>query len=262
VERSHTALFLSNSPLVFTLAKIQFDPVLAVEKYLPDIQEELRNNGFPKLRERRIAGKIEKQDDNTIAIRHLKQWEFHNQKNDTSILLDQEGLGIQTTNYSTFEEFSKLIELALKHVAERLGIGDILRCGLRYIDAVDHPENESLDLWVSGNLLGFPDMEGFRRRGSHSMTELEGTTGTSLSVRCSWIQQGIVLPPELLPCDLAFQKNPMRETPFALIDLDHSSSQAFPYDFKKTMKQLSLLHDSLDLAFRESVTPHALNTWQ
>lgn len=262
MERSQTALFLRDSPLVFTLARIQFDPVLAVEKYVPDIQEELRKNGFQKLRERMIAGNIEKKDDNTLVVNHSKQWEFHNQENNTSILLDHDGLGIQTTNYSTYEEFSKLMELALTHVAERLEIGDVLRCGLRYVDAVDHPEEESIDHWVSANLLGFPDIDGFSRRVSHSMTELDGADDCLLRVRCSWIKQGIVLPPDLLPCELAFRKNPMREAPFALIDLDHGSTKIFPYDLEKTMTQLTLLHEGLDQAFRESVTPHALTTWQ
>lgn len=262
MERTHSALFLSKSPLVFTLARIQFDPVLAVEKYVPDIQEELRKNGFQKLRESMVAGKIEKKDNNTLVVNHSKQWEFHNQENNSSILLDHEGLGIQTTNYSTYDKFSELINLALEHVADRLEIGDILRCGLRYVDAVDHPEDQSPDLWVSANLLGFPDIEGFRRRVSHTMTELDGSDDSLLRVRCSWIKQGIVLPPDLLPCGLTFQKNPIRQTPFALIDLDHGSTKVFPYDLKKTMNQLSLLHDSLDQAFRESVTPQALKTWQ
>lgn len=262
MDRTHEPLFLPRSPLVFTLGVVQFDPVLAVANYIPDIQESLRKSGYPKLRERMITHKFVKTEGDEMRAEMKKQWEFHDTVNRTSILVDQDGVAVQTTAYSTYEKFEKLLTLALECVADRLQVSEILRCGLRYIDIVETPERGDIAEWVDPALLGLPKLEGFKKRHSDSTTELEGKGGSTIRVRASQTPKGVVLPPDLLPCDLAFGKKPVRDTPFVLLDLDHFSLKHFAYEQAATLKHLSTLHDGLDLAFRTTVTPNAIEQWK
>lgn len=262
MKRNLEPLFLPQSPLVFTLGVVQFDPVMAVGNYIPDIQESLRKNGFPKVRERMITHRIIQTEGGELRGELKKQWEFHDSDNRTSILVDQDAVVVQTTAYSTYEKFRELFELALNSIANRLEVAEVLRCGLRYIDVIDQPEVGDVADLVDCRLLGLAELDGFHRKHSHSATEMEGADDSTIRIRASVVPRGIVLPPDLIPCDLSFEKTPVRQTPFVMLDLDHFSLRSFPYDLKWTLEHLSNLHDGLDHAFRSSVTPHALELWK
>ncbi len=262
MHRKLQALFLPRSPLVFVLGAVQFDPVLAVEGYIPEIQESLRKKGFPKVRTRMIPHRIVKTEDSKLHAEAKKQWEFHDPANRTSILVDQEAVVVQTTDYSTYERLHELFELALTTVADHLEVNEVLRCGLRYIDIVDCPPDGSIADWVQPELLGMAGFDGFERQLGHSTTELTGPSGSTVRIRASFVQEGIILPPDLLPCELGFTTTPVRDQPFAMLDLDHFSQTHFPYDRQATLDHLAMLHDGVDLAFRSSVTTHALEQWK
>jgi uncharacterized protein (TIGR04255 family) len=83
VQRKREALFLPRSPLVFVLGAVQFDPVFAIEDYIPRIQEALRKNGFPKVRTRMLPHRIVQTEDSKPLAEAKKQWEFHDPANRT-----------------------------------------------------------------------------------------------------------------------------------------------------------------------------------
>lgn len=262
MHRKREALFLPRSPLVFVLGAVQFDPVLAVENYIPEIQESLRKNGFPKVRTRMLPHRIVQTEDSKLVAEVKKQWEFHDPANRSSILVDQEAVVVQSTDYSTYERLHELFDLALMTVADRLEVNEVLRCGLRYIDVIDCPADGDIASWVQQELLGMAGFEGFERKLGHSTTELEGSGGSTVRIRASLLREGVVLPPDLLPCELSFTKNPVRNGSFVMLDFDHFSTTSFSYARQATLDHLALLHDGVDLAFRSSVTPHALEQWK
>lgn len=262
MKRSLDTLFLPQSPLVFTLGVVQFDPVLAIADYIAGIQEALRKKGFPKVRERTVTHRIVKTEGQELRAEFKKQWEFHNPENRTSILADQDTVAVQTTAYTTFESFHETLTLALSCVADHLEVNEVLRCGLRYIDVVDEPAEGDITDWVEPGVLGLPSLDGFSRHHSHSSTEMRGEDGTTMVVKATLVPKGIVLPPDLVPCDLAFSKKPVRDTPFVLLDLDHFSQKSFAYDQKTTLAHLTMLHNGLDHAFRSSVTSNAIEQWK
>ena len=262
MHRKREALFLPQSPLVFVLGAVHFDPVLAIEGYIPEIQESLRKKGFPKVRARMIPHRIVKTEDSKLLAEAKKQWEFHDSPNRTSILVDQDAVVVQTTDYRTYERFHEVFELALTIVTDLLEVNEILRCGLRYIDIVDCPADGEIADWVQPELIGMAGFVGFERQLGHSTTELEGPGSTKIRIRASLLPQGVILPPDLIPCELGFEKNPIRENPFVMLDLDHFSQNQFRYERQATLDHLAMLHDGVDLAFRSSVTPHAIDQWK
>lgn len=261
MHRNRTALILPQSPLVFVLGAVRFDPVLAVEGYIPEIQESLRKKGFPKFRTRMLPHRIVKTDDSKLVAEAKKQWEFHDPTNRTSILVDQDAVIVQTTDYTTYERLHELFDLALTAVADRLEVNEILRCGLRYIDIVHCPQSGEITDWVKPELLGLSNIDGFHRRIVHSTTELDGPGGSTVRIRANLLPEGVVLPPELIPCELEFLKSPIREKPFVMLDFDHFSQSIFPYQRQTTLDHLAMLHDGVDLAFRSSVTNYAIEQW-
>jgi len=177
-------------------------------------------------------------------------------------MADRDAVVVQTTDYKNFEAFHETMALALDSVPGHLEVNEVLRCGLRYINIVDQPADGDFNAWVNPGLLGLPCLEGFRRHHSHSSTEMRSGDDTTMVVKATMVPEGVVLPPELLPCDLAFAKKPVRESPFVLLDLDHFSQKTFAYDQQATLRHLSMLHDGLDRVFCDSVTTHAIEQWK
>ncbi len=262
VKRTREPLFLPQSPLEFVLAQVRIDPVLAVENYVPDIQETLRKQGFPKMRTRQSTSRITSGNGQTLRAETKHQWEFHDVENHTSIMVDQDAIAIQTTHYSRYEEFDGLIRLALEATGSAMGFTQVTRCGLRYIDAMAQPASGDWKEVLIDSLLGFQPQNGMARASSFSQTELVTGESSHMRLRCLTQPQGIVLPPDLMPCDLAFRRNPKRQQPFAILDLDHYQTTAFDFDLQVTLDCLAELHDALDQTFRDAVNPNALEQWK
>ena len=47
MKRTHPPLRLPGSPLIYVVAQVNISAVVAIERYVPEIQERLRKSGFP-----------------------------------------------------------------------------------------------------------------------------------------------------------------------------------------------------------------------
>lgn len=260
-SRDTPGLHLPRSPLIFVLAQVRIAPVLSVEKKIPEIQERLRKNGFPKLNERKIS--IEQRlPDGSQQIQSVRQWEFINKANTCSALITHDALTYQTTRYDVFEQFIESFEEVLRVFGECMEPTLSQRLGLRYVDLVVPQEGKSLESYFSDRLRGFNVQDSDLREGFVSESICQTGPSTKFIHRYAEAVRGFGFPPDLLPLSLKIERPLQLKAPFGLLDLDHFSSAEEDFSYDSILRQFWSLHDHQTKAFRASVTNEALAEWE
>ena len=262
MKRTHSALRLSKTPLIFVLAQVRVAPIAQIESFLPAIQETLRHRGFPNLLKRKFMI-----DHAPPGGEHVKQeriqWEMMNVAKTRSVLIDEGSLVLQTTAYDSGESFLADLQIALDAFKEHAKPTDLLRVGLRYVDLIKPIGSLKLDALVAPSLrpaavnLPWPSV-------AHFWESLrETSSNTKLLVRYTEAMRGFAFPPDLGPfISLQLNRAPEQDSAFGLLDTDHFDERRGAFDVSDTIERAGDLHDILDQSFRELVTPAALEAWK
>jgi uncharacterized protein (TIGR04255 family) len=258
VKRSLPPLHLKRSPLVMVLTQVRFSAVMALEKFVPEIQEQLRHKGFPRY----LRGQIQEflvQPDSPPKFSLTDRFEFQEKGGNTGIVLTPTSVAVQTNSYSRFEDFEEVIATAIIVVNRVLNISLVERVGLRYVDLVRVGENEHLRDFLKPGLLGI-DPASVGIKSWLSRYESIGSTDLGkLVVRCSQSEQ--ILPPDLFPTTLNYSIVPKPGEVVTLLDFDHFVEKSGDFDTRGVVSLVGELHDAVDHAFRGSVTENALARW-
>jgi uncharacterized protein (TIGR04255 family) len=240
------------------LAQVRFSAVMALEKFVPDIQEQLRHKGFPRF-VRSQMHEFLLQPEGPPKFNTTDRFEFQDRGGNLGIVLTPTSLAVQTNKYDRFEHFQEVLAAAMLAVNRVLNITLAERVGIRYVDLVRVGENEKLSEYLASGLMGIePTSVGvtswISRYESIGETELG-----KLVVRCSQTDQ--ILPLDLFPTTLSYGITLKPSEKATLLDFDHFVERTTDFDTRGIGALISELHDALDLAFRASVTPAALVRW-
>lgn len=251
---------LDNSPLVFVLAQVRFSPLEAMEKYLPNIQDRLRQCGFPVnlsgvVREIRLSN-------TETQVAERKRWEFQSKDHCQSIIIDKGFLTLQTTTYDVFENFLDIFGTALDVVAEEVNGLLVTRIGLRYINVIQPQETE----FVRKGIRGL-ESELFKTDTEQNIHQtLAQTSAGIIAVRLIQNREGHTLPPDLIhhtleePCHTSA---PKQNELLTIIDVDHFNQNEFDYDRKKLERMAwELKNQSYKVIFEHVFTKHAVDMWE
>jgi uncharacterized protein (TIGR04255 family) len=258
---------MNNAPVYFTVAQVQFNPVLNLEGYLPTIQDRMRVAHFPDFKretfQRLMVGFGGGDGGQVPTPSFLPQARciFGDIEGTSGFVLENNSLALQTTAYETFETFSKVLLDGLGIVHDALQLDFTQRVGLRYLDAVLPKGNESLSDYLTPEVLGLSQK--LTGQMSHSVSEsLVMNAGGQLVSRVI-IQDGHVgLPPEMMA--LAPRLNTRFTEPngrHAIIDTDAFNEQREVFNLEKIGTKMAFLHDEILKSFEATVTPHALAVW-
>lgn len=258
MNRSLSALHLKNSPLVLVLTQVKFSAVMALDRFVPEIQEQLRHKGFPRF----IRGQMQEillTPNSPPKLSVTDRYEFQDKDERLGIVLTTNYLAVQTNNYGCFKDFQEIFTTALLVVNRVLRVGLLERIGLRYVDLIRPGQNESLSQYLNPGLVGI-DPKSVGVKSWTSRFEQTGTTelGT-LVTRCTQLPQ--ILPPDLFPSTLKYSIELKPNEMGTLLDFDHFVERSEDFDTKRVVSITGELHNALDLAFRNSVTPYALERW-
>ena len=94
---------LSKCPLVLVLAQVRFSSLMAMEEYIPRIQDRLRQAGY-KINASTQIQEVTFTAQGSKATAH-PHWEFQNQDRTESVVINPGFLVFQTTKYDVFEQF-------------------------------------------------------------------------------------------------------------------------------------------------------------
>ena len=259
---------LTNAPVYYTVAQVQFNPVLDLDGYISAIQSKMREAQFPDYKkevfQRLILpfGGAEQGQMTAPTVTPQSRYLFGDIAGRTTFLLETNTLSLQTTAYDTFETFSETLVKGLATLHGALRLDFVERIGLRYLDAIQPAKhNESLrDFLV-------PEVLGLALRGKvqlqQSISETRATTAAGQLVSRVLIRHGHVgLPMEL--GGLAPTIDPrftQREGLHAIVDTDASASQREVFEIDTVASRLTALHDEIDKSFKATVTAHARASW-
>jgi uncharacterized protein (TIGR04255 family) len=258
VKRTIPALHLQRAPLIYVVAQVRFSAIVAIEKFVPEIQEQLRHKGFPRYLEGQVH-EIAIQTDGPPKFSAVKRFEFQNKEATLGIVLQPSSVAIHTNNYTNYEAFEEYTKTALMTVHRVLNIGLSERIGLRYVNLIRLEPGEEWTDYLHKGLLGLaPGSVGVKKWTSASQF-LGDTDVGQLAIRCSQSEQPI--PPDLQTSSLNYSKPLPKGEVVTILDLDHFLER--PADFKvaAAMAVLEQLHESLDKVFTTAVTMTALTKW-
>lgn len=262
MKRTNPPLKLPGSPLIYVVAQVNISAVVAIERYVPEIQEILRKSGFPGYANVQVPEIVFETVGTRPVITPLSRYEFQNKEERTGIVLTSKYIAVHTNQYTTFDDFHATITLALKtvHEAARLQLHE--RIGLRYVDLIELETGEELKHYLGPHLLGYNQAAIGLSGGSFSF-QFEGNTSHGRLVARHYRPQiGNMFPPDLAGVSLNYGYRPAPSPGRAsLLDFDHAAEYKSDFVIEEILETLENLHDSLDIIFRDSVTAAALKKW-
>ena len=131
---------MSNAPVYYALAQAHFNPVAAMSKYVEQIQDRLRREGYPLFEPQQVTHLIVPGPSQTQQaepeIRHTLSWLITRSDRTAGFILAPSAITYHTTHYDTREEFIPELLRGLAAVHEAATLDHVSRVGLRYLDAV------------------------------------------------------------------------------------------------------------------------------
>jgi|APMI01.1.fsa_nt_gi uncharacterized protein (TIGR04255 family) len=259
---------LTNAPVYYTVAQVQFNPILNLDGYIPAIQAKMREAHFPDFKQdvlQRLVlpfGGMEPSQMVAPTVTSQSRYLFGDIAGRSLFLLETNTLSFQTTDYDTFQTFSESLIKGLGILHDALHLDFVERIGLRYLDAVQPASaGETLRDFLVPEVLGLA----LRDEGQllHSVSETTVAMSAGQLISRVLIRHGhIGLPVEL--STLAPSIDPrftQREELHAIIDTDASATQREVFELAKVEARLIALHEEIKKSFEATVTPHALASW-
>jgi uncharacterized protein (TIGR04255 family) len=262
---------MTNAPVYYALVQAQFNPIPAMEKYVGDVQDLLRRAGGYTLFESQETPQLEfvfSAADTPPApkVTTLKTWRITTSDGTAGFVLSPAFIAFHTTHYETRHEFLAAALHGLDSVHKVVGLDHVSRLGLRYLDAVQPREGESVDQYLADGLRGV--QFGAAEQSASSEQVFETQTGPladrgTLVARVHRVVAPLGFPPDVAPHGLVIMDrfNSAQSKRHAVIDTDHFVQGKFPLDRDLLEKQLGALHAEIRRAFEAIASPYALGVW-
>lgn len=254
---------LKNPPVYFTIAQVRFNPILKLAEFLPVIQENLRNAGFPDFGvQKTVILQLVSQNGQPAPVPAMQdRYSFGNLNRTHAFLLESDKLTIQSTKYGSFEDFSDLFlkGLAIVHEAVRLDFTE--RVGLRYLDRIIPSGSETLSLYLTSDVMGLGSRIGGKALHSYFETLCE-VDAIKLYSRILTVVGGVQFPPDLVPGTLVVDDRLAKyDGLHAILDNDGFYEAREIYSLNAVQNHLTNIHKIIGAAFRATASAHAFKIW-
>ena len=161
---------------------------MALEKFIPEIQEQLRKKEFPKFLKAQTH-EFMLQAGAPPKFNISDRWEFQSKDSSLGIVLTTSSVAVQTNRYTNYERFEETIATALIVINRVLNIDLVERIGLRYVDLIRPSENETLADYLQPGLLGIKSGDVGVARWMSRYEAIGDTNLGKLIVKCSQSEQ-------------------------------------------------------------------------
>lgn len=262
---------MSNAPVYYALVQVKFTPVAKMSKYIPDIQDALRVEGFPFFETQSTTQlKFEIINPNEPPVHSFEpitQWIIFNAERTAGFVIGNDLITFHTTDYETHEPFVSALMLGLSKVLEFAKPSLISRIGLRYLDAVFPEENEVIEQYLVKELhgvdLGLTPVQSLQEAVYQTSVGPMIQHGYMVS-RIYKMNSQLGFPPDMVPNGLIalprFRDTELRR--HAIIDTDHYVEGNMPFDLQMVEKQIISLHSKVKDAFKGMVSDFACAKWK
>ena len=264
---------MSNAPIYFALAQVRFNTILALEQYLPVIQDGLRKSGYPDFEKGFVGiinlsfGQERPPSGNVPSMQPQARYSFYNLEKTSGFILDQSMMTFQTTEYDVFETFSKEFLKGIDMVHETASLSYSERIGVRYLDAVLPTKDETLSHYLVPSIMGLYDKLAPRQLiQSHSETRTKDGNTNLVSRAFIMLQEragNVAFPADLTPIEMHInEKFRNIKGLYGIIDTDSWLEEREKFVISGIERRLDILHTELRRSFDMMVTPYALEMWK
>ena len=257
-----TALKLERSPLVFVLSQVRFPAVLKMEDHVPDIQEALRKQDFPRYNKEDIQqvtfGGTE------LKAERDKRWVFASRSRHEAVILSSNFVVYETSDYDIFETFTERFSPVLELIGDITATEFVEQIGLRYVDLIRPTENKAAGEFLRQKVRGLSQEDlGAKSTRSQFSTQARTEQG-DLFVRSFENTGPNMVPPDLVSTHLRFKTDPddLKDELYRILDIDHITKGEFDFSREQLIEKLWDLHEFSSKAFRAAVTEEAIEFWK
>ena len=262
---------IPNPPLYYVVGQIKFAPILAMDEYIKQIQNLLRQKGFIHF-ETHEASQLTfstSQKNETPPepkVIRATTWLFSDAQRASGYILTNSSIVFHTTEYETHDEFIAALLLGFGIAKEAANISGLERIGIRYLNAIWPNSNEAVDDYLPSNIHGF----NFGNDRKYALSEAVFETNVQpliqqgvLRLRVLQMQSIFGYPPDLIPIGLNPQNkfNIDASRPHGLIDIDHFVEGEMIINIDNIKSQLISLHKEIHEIFESVTTDHAKISW-
>lgn len=259
----------ANPPVFFSIAAVRHEPLLALGKFIPQIQDALRRQGFsgPVLQEEHVEENVRRQNIYTI---------FTPDRTAAFTFNDEGIFSYHTSAYTTRSEMFSAFRMGLTILHEQLELKNLIRVGIRMLDLIRPSDTDSdLHRYVNQSLLGFSGI-GCSKHWTSGLGTIEqhlydedaeviarmAVLPDSFGIHSDLISavKGHSLPPTLsskpgeMHCILDIDSG-------TRIEPDSNGVNSRQFDIESVMTELTTHKDRVSKLFRNAVTPWALKNW-
>jgi uncharacterized protein (TIGR04255 family) len=259
---------MTRAPVYFAIVQVRFNPILTLESYVPQIQEQFRKHGFPDAQKSTLAtfnlnlAVPTQESPPQVPIAQTARYTFHNMDRTAGYILDQGALSYQTTEYDVFEKFAGDFRYGLQVVHDAVNLSFTDRIGFRYLDAVFPETTKSLGDYLNASVLGLS--ERFQEAIIHSFSETRLRSADINVIARVIVQNGeVVFPPDLLPTPLLIpDRFRTVQGRHAVLDTDGFVERRESFGVDRIGEHLRAIHDEIANVLHATVTPHAIKAWE
>lgn len=145
---------LRDAPLVRVIAQLRFPLVIAIQQrdFVAPFQEAIRKS-YPVLRPEQVQGVVF--GPGGLQMQIAPVWRFTDTTGDWRVSLSPEFLALETTRYSSRNDFLARLEQVASALAEHVEPQVVDRFGMRYIDRITVGSIDDISPLVRPEVLGF-----------------------------------------------------------------------------------------------------------
>jgi uncharacterized protein (TIGR04255 family) len=254
---------LPHAPIFYVLAQVRFAALPKIDARISDVQEALRNTGFPDPFEENVT----EVEFNMTAVqpavqqRSVKRWISRNADRTAGFIFDHGSITYQTTAYedsgALVNAFTAGLEILHKHVNIQL----VDRVGVRTLDAVFPKDGETIATYIDGSVLGLYGKLAAQLQHAYSETVQNSERGMVTS-RALTQNARISMPPDLQsPHFVLADSFAGLSGVHTMIDIDVSQNKREPFDLSHVKATMVALKKYASESFWKTVTPRAKEIW-
>ena len=242
---------LPDAPLVRVIAQVRFPLVIAIQQreFVAPFQEAIRKR-YPVLRQEQVQGLVLAPPGVQVQVAAASPvWRFSDTTGHWRVSLAPEFLAIETTKYSSRDDFLTRLQDVAGALAEHVEPQVVDRFGLRYIDRIIVNSPNDISPLVRAEVLGFI--------ASKAATHLQHSLSESVFAveQNRLLARWGTLPPNTTYDAAALEPVAQRSW---VLDLDLFRDTAQPFAVEELVREARRFAERIYAVFRWAVTPEFL----
>lgn len=147
-----------NTPIKRVIIKIDFlNEIQEINESLPKSLVDVIKNSFPVAEPRQIVGREIQISDSSVTEnnKNVKEWHFHTEERNATLIIKESFFAIQINNYISFEKINEVLREIKNIFFTSFPTLLTRRIGLRYINEINIKEAEPLkwEKYINSHLL-------------------------------------------------------------------------------------------------------------